>query len=105
MYEHKQSVSYLDTFREWLLSEDCELETCATLAVGNFACNETHCTDLVSNGTSAALIRLLGMRQNSFEYLKLQHALLGALKNLSVAPSSRLILLQQGILFQGLNIP
>ena len=98
MYEHQKSASYLDTFRIWLSSsEDPELETCAALAIGNFACNETHCTELVSNGTSSTLIQLLGMRQNSFEYLKLQHALLGALKNLAVAPSSRLILLQQGL--------
>ena len=98
MYEHKKTASYLETFRKWLVSEDNELETCAALAIGNFACNETHCTELVSNGTSATLIQLLGMRQNSYEYLKLQHALLGALKNLAVAPSSRLILHQQGYL-------
>ena len=103
MYENKKSSSYLDTFRQWLVSEDPELETCASLAIGNFACNETHCTELVSNGTSCTLIQLLGMRQNSFEYLKLQHALLGALKNLAVAPSSRLILLQQGIFWSILN--
>ena len=97
MYEYQKSASYLDTFQTWLSSsEDPELETCAALAIGNFACNETHCTELVSNGTSSTLIQLLGIRQNSFEYLKLQHALLGALKNLAVAPSSRLILLQQG---------
>merc|ERR1719412_561730 len=99
MYEHQKSASYLDTLRLWLSSsEDAELETCAALAVGNFACNETHRTELVSNGTSVKLIQLLGMRQNCFEHLKLQHALLGALKNLVVAPSSRLILLQQGLL-------
>ena len=95
MYSQKQS-SFLDIFREWLSSEDAELETCAALAVGNFACSESHYTELVSNGTSVKLIQLLGMRQNCFEHLKLQHALLGALKNLVVAPSSRLILLQQG---------
>ena len=99
MYENKEYASYLDTFRAWLSAagnNDPELETCAALAIGNFACNETHCTELVSNGTSITLIQLLGMRQNSFEHLKLQHALLGALKNLAVAPSSRLILLEQG---------
>ena len=95
MYSQKQS-SFLDIFREWLSSEDAELETSAALAVENFACIETHCTELVSNGTSVKLIQLLGMRQNCFEHLKVPHALLGALKNLVVAPSSRLILLQQG---------
>ena len=99
MYENKKYASYLDAFRAWLSAagnNDSELETCAALAIGNFACNETHCTKLVSNGTSTTLIQLLGMRQNSFEHLKVQHALLGALKNLAVAPSSRLILLEQG---------
>ena len=95
MYEHKQ-ISFLETFGEWLRSEDIELETCATLALGNFACNETHCTELVSNGTSAHLIQLLGTRPNTYENLKLHHALLGALKNLAVAPSARLILHQEG---------
>ena len=87
---------YLQTFLGWLKKDDIQLKVAASLAIGNFACNEEHCAQLMENKTSAVLIGLLKSHQNSNADLKLQHAVLGSIRNLAVAPAARKQLLEQG---------
>ena len=74
-----------------------QLKVTAGLAIGNFACNEEHTTQLMENKTSVTLIGLLKQHQNvNGGDLKLQHALLGTVRNLAVNPGARKQLLDQG---------
>ena len=75
-----------------------QLKVTAGLAIGNFACNEDHTNQLMENKTSVTLIGLLKQHQNINGDLKLQHALLGTVRNLAVNPAARKQLLEQGIL-------
>ena len=89
---------YVNVFRSWLTLEEPnqQLQIASSLAIGNFARNEENCLKLVQDGTSAELIDVLRRHQNVFTDLKIQSAILGALKNLSVSPKSRKSLLEQG---------
>lgn len=73
-----------------------QLKVAASLAIGNFACSEENCVQLMENNTSHVLISLLKAHQNPNTDLKLQHALLGSLRNLAVAARARKQLLDQG---------
>lgn len=81
----------------WLISKDPELQTCAALSFGNYACSEERSLELVSNGTSAELINILLDNLESVYSTSLIHAVLGALKNLAVAESTRKVVLEQGV--------
>jgi hypothetical protein len=80
----------------WLKKDDMQLKVTASLAIGNFACSEQNCMQLMENKTSNLLISLLKAHQNPNEDLKLQHALLGAVRNLAVSEKARKQLLEQG---------
>lgn len=73
-----------------------QLKVTAGLAIGNFACNDEHTTQLMENKTSVTLIGLLKQHQNVNGDLKLQHALLGTVRNLAVNAAARKQLLEQG---------
>ena len=80
----------------WLRKDDMQLKVTAGLAIGNFACNDEHTTQLMENKTSVTLIGLLKQHQNVNGDLKLQHALLGTVRNLAVNAAARKQLLEQG---------
>ncbi|TRY64288.1 hypothetical protein TCAL_10250 [Tigriopus californicus] len=82
----------------WLLTEDVQLMVAGCLCIGNFACNEEHCTQLMNNHTSQILVDLLRSHLNPNADLKLQHAILGAIRNLAVTAKARSCLLEQGLL-------
>ena len=82
----------------WLKKDDMQLKVAAALAIGNFACSEENCAQLMENKTSNVLIGLLKSHQNPNTDIKLQHALLGSVRNLAVSPSARKQLLEQGLL-------
>ncbi len=89
---------FQQTFLGWLKKDDVQLKVAASLAIGNFACSEKHCEQLMENKVSVQLISLLKAHQNPHTDLKLQHAILGAVRNLAVTPSARKQLLEQGLL-------
>ena len=47
----------------WLAEDDMQLKVAASLAIGNFACNEEHCTELMDKDVSQVLIGLLKTHQ------------------------------------------
>jgi hypothetical protein len=75
-----------------------QLKVAASLAIGNFACNDEHTSQLMENKTSVVLISLLKSHQNPHSDLKLQHAVLGSVRNLAVNEAARKQLLEQGTL-------
>lgn len=91
---------FVKTFLDWLEKDDLQLKVAASLALGNFACNKENCVELMNNNTSKVLIKLLNAHSQSDKDMKLQHALLGALRNLAVTASARKQLLDQGLKIQ-----
>lgn len=78
--------------------------------MGNLCCSNENCRELI-NLFAPALIQALEDHQAPLvRDVKLQHAILGALRNLAVAPEGRQVLVQHGIvppcldLIAGLNL-
>ncbi len=80
----------------WLRKDDMQLKVAASLAIGNFACSDEHTAHLMENETSGVLIALLKSHQNPHTDLKLQHAVLGCVRNLAVNADARRALIEQG---------
>lgn len=105
----------------WLDSDDIDLLTTGVLALGNFARTDTHCIEMVRKNITA---KLLGKfvphirRINSFlskmhfsnlstdilsknngvdDEMKLQHALLSALRNLVIPKENKAVIIKAGL--------
>uniref|UniRef100_A0A0A9YZP0 Rap1 GTPase-GDP dissociation stimulator 1-B n=2 Tax=Lygus hesperus TaxID=30085 RepID=A0A0A9YZP0_LYGHE len=93
---------------QWLSSPDDDLQVTAVLAMANFARTDKHCIQMVNLGVSKQLLASLTQNNTSDAKIRLQHALLGALRNLVIPAENKVIVLQQG-LFQAIypmfNIP
>lgn len=91
-------LSYI-IFPEWLESgDDVPLKVTAALSMGNLCCSGSNCQELIEK-FAPALIRALRDHQAPLvRDVKLQHAILGALRNLAVAPEGRPVLLRNEIL-------
>lgn len=72
-----------------------DLQICSALALGNMARNDSHCVELVAkHNIVPALVQIL--RENN-DY-KVQHAVVGILKNLAVPAANKRILGKEGII-------
>ncbi|XP_014251197.1 rap1 GTPase-GDP dissociation stimulator 1-B [Cimex lectularius] len=92
----------------WLDSQDDDLQVTAVLAIANFARTDMHCTQMVSQGVSKKLLSILSQNNTSGSKIRLQHALLSALRNLVIPSVNKGIVLQQGLLqalYPMFNIP
>lgn len=92
----------------WLESEDEDLQVAAVLAMGNFARSDTHCELMVAQGVHRKLLRLLSKNDNRNCPIRLQHALLSALRNLVIPTSNKAIVLADGlvdVVYPMLDIP
>jgi len=87
---------YCTKFRQWLQSGDDEMRVCACLCLGNFACSESNSMALVRNGSTEALISLLGQSASVTSGVRL--AALGAIKNFVIAAPSRKAVIEQGLI-------
>ncbi|XP_073989931.1 visceral mesodermal armadillo-repeats [Rhodnius prolixus] len=85
----------------WLSSSDDDLQVTAVLAMANFARTDNHCIQMVSQGVSKKLLSLLSQNNTADAKIRLQHALLSALRNLVIPAANKAIVLEQG-LFQAL---
>ncbi|CAD6226735.1 GSCOCG00005887001-RA-CDS, partial [Cotesia congregata] len=84
---------------EWLDPDyDEDLQIAAVLSMGNFARTETHCKLMVAQGVHKRLFKLLVKNSSSESDIRLQHALLSAVRNLVIAPSNKPILLSHGLI-------
>ncbi|RZF48501.1 hypothetical protein LSTR_LSTR007779 [Laodelphax striatellus] len=92
----------------WLTSTDVYLQITGVLAMGNFARSDKHCIQMVDYGVSKKLIALLSNNNTSAADIRLQHALLSALRNLVIPTQNKSKVLADGLLdavFPVLSVP
>ncbi|KAK7602061.1 hypothetical protein V9T40_009502 [Parthenolecanium corni] len=82
----------------WLSSSVEELQVSGVLAVVNFARADSHCTEMVKQGISKKLIAILSKNNTDKGDMKLQHALLSALRNLVIPDQNKSIVIKDGLL-------
>lgn len=93
---------------EWLESSDEDLQITAVLAMGNFARTDIHCERMVAQGVHRKLLRLMSENNNRTCDIRLQHALLSALRNLVIPAANKPIVLADeliDIVYPMLDIP
>ncbi|KAK7086367.1 Rap1 GTPase-GDP dissociation stimulator 1 [Halocaridina rubra] len=83
---------------EWLTSDLEDLQIAGALAMGNFARSDAHCIHMVQSGIAEKLLKVLSSHNNGEGDIRLQHALLSALRNLSIARQNKPDLVKQGAL-------
>lgn len=81
----------------WLDSYDIDLLTTGVLAIGNFARTDSHCTDMVERGVMKKLITILAKNNGSEDDMRLQHALLSALRNLVIPKPNKAAVVDDGL--------
>ncbi|XP_046665551.1 rap1 GTPase-GDP dissociation stimulator 1 [Homalodisca vitripennis] len=82
----------------WLTSTDDDLQITGVLAMGNFARTDKHCLQMVERGVSKKLLSLLAKNNTCAADIRLQHALLSALRNLVIPTQNKGIMLAEGLL-------
>ncbi|XP_045135546.1 rap1 GTPase-GDP dissociation stimulator 1-like isoform X3 [Portunus trituberculatus] len=80
---------------EWLTSELEDLQIAGALAMGNFARSDAHCIQMVQSGIAEKLLKVLSSHNTGEGDIRLQHALLSALRNLSIAKENKPALISQ----------
>ncbi|CAH0387037.1 unnamed protein product [Bemisia tabaci] len=93
---------------QWLTSTDDDLQITGVLAMGNFARTDNHCAQIVAAGVGKKLISILSKNNTPSGDIRLQHALLSALRNLSIPAQNKPKLIADGIIdvvMPMLNIP
>ncbi|KAF5282253.1 hypothetical protein FQR65_LT14385 [Abscondita terminalis] len=81
----------------WLNSDDFDLQSTGILAIGNFARNDAHCIQMVQNGIAKKLLDLLSKNNATENNVKVQHAILSALRNLVILPQNKAQILHEGL--------
>ncbi|XP_065353013.1 GTPase-GDP dissociation stimulator vimar [Cloeon dipterum] len=82
----------------WLSIDDEDLQITAVLAMGNFARTDKHCMQIVKKGIGKKLLDLVAKNNAMAAGIRLQHALLSALRNLAIPAENKAILLKDGLL-------
>lgn len=82
---------------KWLGSEDEDLQITGVLAMGNFARTDKHCIQMVEAGVSKKLLKLVEKNNTSDGDIRLQHALLSAIRNLVIPSQNKSIVLADGL--------
>ncbi|PNF24564.1 hypothetical protein B7P43_G05383 [Cryptotermes secundus] len=81
----------------WLGSGDEDLQITGVLAMGNFARTDKHCIQMVEAGVSKKLLALVEKNNTPSADIRLQHALLSALRNLVIPSQNKAIVLEDGL--------
>jgi len=71
--------------------------TTAVLVIGNFARTDTHCIEFVKIGIMKKLIEILAQNNGPEDDVRLQHALLSALRNLVIPKPNKASLVADGL--------
>ena len=89
----------LVSFLDWLQNgEDHPLKVTAALCIGNLCCSKENCQKVIQDFAPALIQALQNHQAPLIRDVKLQHAILSALKNLTVDPEGRKFLIKAGIL-------
>ena len=84
---------------DWLQhGEDNPLKTTAALCIGNLCCSKENCKKVIRDFSPALIQALQNHQAPLVRDVKLQHAILSALKNLAVDADNRPILIKNDIL-------
>ncbi|XP_045609416.1 rap1 GTPase-GDP dissociation stimulator 1 isoform X2 [Procambarus clarkii] len=92
------SGSVYQELLDWLTSDLEDLQIAGALAMGNFARSDAHCIQMVESGIAEKLLKVLSSHNSGEGDIRLQHALLSALRNLSIAKENKPVLVNQGAL-------
>lgn len=82
---------------DWLDSTDIDLLTTGVLALGNFARTDSHCIYFVEQQTMNKLLQVLSKNNGVKDDVRLQHALLSALRNLVIPKPNKNAVIQAGL--------
>lgn len=88
---YKKMISWLED------NYDDDLKVTAVLAMGNFARTDAHCQLMVIQDVHKLLLKLLENNNSNNGDIRLQHALLSAIRNLVIPVKNKSILLADGL--------
>ncbi|XP_037951929.1 rap1 GTPase-GDP dissociation stimulator 1 [Teleopsis dalmanni] len=91
------STTLLKNMEDWLDSSDIDLLTTGVLALGNFARTDSHCIYMVENKIMNKLLEVLSKNNGVKDDVRLQHALLSALRNLVIPKPNKGAVIQAGL--------
>lgn len=91
------TTPFISNVEKWLDSYDMDLLTTGVLAIGNFARTDSHCTDMVERGVMKKLIAILAKNNGCEDDMRLQHALLSALRNLVIPKPNKAAVVADGL--------
>ena len=74
------------------------MKVTAALCIGNLCCSKENCQKVIQDFAPALIQALQNHQAPLIRDVKLQHAILSALKNLTVDPEGRKFLIKAGIL-------
>ncbi|XP_067133424.1 rap1 GTPase-GDP dissociation stimulator 1-like isoform X2 [Centruroides vittatus] len=96
LYNKGQGSIYKESLM-WLMSTDDNLQIAGSLAAGNFARKDEHCIQMVKDGVPKHLLLLLQNHSGKDGDIRLQHAILSALRNLSIPLQNKPLLIELGV--------
>ncbi|XP_031632499.1 rap1 GTPase-GDP dissociation stimulator 1 isoform X2 [Contarinia nasturtii] len=92
------NTSLLKYMEDWLdNSYDIDLLTTGVLALGNFARTDSHCIEMVNRNITTKLLTILSKNNGIDNEMKLQHALLSALRNLVIPKENKSVIIKAGL--------
>ncbi|KAE8737968.1 hypothetical protein FOCC_FOCC016561 [Frankliniella occidentalis] len=83
---------------QWVKTDNTDLQTTGVLALGNFARCDPHCMKMVESGVHEHFLLLLKKHNGQEDDIRLQHALLSALRNLAIPTINKPVILKAGAL-------
>lgn len=87
----------LKDMESWLDESDTDLLTTAVLALGNFARTDSHCIYFVESRIMHRLLTILAKNNRVEDDMRLQHALLSALRNLVIPKANKAAVIEAGL--------
>lgn len=96
LYENGKGAVYRNMV-SWLSSKDPDLLSTGVLAIGNFARNDLHCKQIVESGLAKVLLSILSQNTSDDANVLIQHALLSALRNLSIPVQNKKVLIDENL--------
>lgn len=96
LYSDGNGMLYTDA-TSWLESTEEPLQIAGALAIGNFATKDEHCIQMVAAGVANKLIAILKQQCGREGDIRLQHAVLGALRNLAIPVVNKSAMVANGV--------
>jgi len=90
-----QFYSELDEYLIWINDTNKEIQVIAAMLIGSLARTEENCVDMVKRGIAGALIEII---RDEARDLRVRHYCTGTLRNISINPTNKHLLLKGGIM-------